>query len=65
MMEMTEGMTEGMTEEMTEGMMEMTEMTEGMNQEGMNQEGMIRIRDQERETGMERVMELQEATWPL
>ena len=60
MMEMTEGMTEGMTEEMTEGMMEMTEMTEGMNQEGM-----IRIRDQERETGMERVMELQEATWPL
>ena len=50
--EMTEGMTEGMTEEMTEGMTEMTE-------------GMIRIRDQERETGMERVMELQEATWPL
>ena len=42
-----------MTEEMTEGMTE--EMTEGM----------IRIRDQERETGMERVMELQEATWPL
>ena len=64
MMEMTEGMTE-MMEEMTEGMTEgmterMTEMTEGMNQEGM-----IRIRDQERETGMERVMEVQEATWPL
>ena len=52
MMEMTEGMTEEMTEGMTEGMTEMTE-------------GMIRIRDQERETGMERVMELQEATWPL
>ena len=51
MMEMTEGMTE-MTEEMTEGMTEMTK-------------GMIRIRDQERETGMERVMEVQEATWPL
>ena len=64
MMEMTEEMTE-MMEEMTEGMTEgmterMTEMTEGMNQEGM-----IRIRDKERETGMERVMEVQEATWPL
>ena len=50
---MMEEMAEGMTEDMTEMM------------KGMNQEGMIRIRDQERETGMERVMEVQEATWPL